>query len=736
MLGYTPDGSRQELALESRFDAALKRDDIRDWLQRMSSEPNGVGSPHDKANAEWMLKQFRAWGFDAHIAKYEVLFPTPKVRELALVAPTHYQAKLREPPVKGDPTSFIYKDALPPYNAYSGDGDVTAPLVYVNYGLESDYAKLAQMGISVAGKIVIARYGLAWRGSKVRFAQQHGAVGCIIYSDPADDGYDRGDVFPKGGWRDRWSVQRGSVLLTDGDPLTPGVASVPGAKRIPRADAKGIKRIPTLPIAWGDALPLLKALGGPVVPGGWQGGLPITYHVGPGEAKVHIKVEQDWNARTPIYDVIAKIRGSEYPNQWVMRGNHHDGWVFGADDPLSSNVAMLEGAKAIGALLKTGWRPKRTLVYMSWDAEEPGLVGSTEWMEQHAAELAKNAVVYINSDNSARGFLQAEGSGSLQTLVNEVGRGVTDPETGVDVLQRARARALVHQFEHPPADAADRVGANADDPLPLRALGSGSDFTGFLDHIGIPSLDIRFDGESEGTQYHSRYDDFYWYSHFGDPTFEYGVALAKVGGYAMLRFADAKVLPYAFTPFATHVAGYAAGIEREYRGMVESTQQQNALVAADAFRLAADPTRKYLPPAREQPVPPLDFQPLDAAVAALQVSAKAYDAALAARVDTLSAARARELNSVLVTVSRQLQYTGGLPHQPWFRNMAYAPSYYLGYSVKTLPGIREAVEQRQWATARKYVGIVAHALDAYSAKLDVATRILDQAANARPPHTP
>lgn len=723
-LGFTASGATQEDALESRFDTHLHREDIRDWIKTMASQPNGVGSPHDKANAEHVLALFKSWGFDAHIATYTVLFPTPKKRALELVAPNHYQARLREPPVPGDPTSDIYKNALPPYNAYSGDGNVTAPLVYVNYGLQKDYRHLAQMGISVKGKIVIARYGYAWRGSKVRFAQQHGAVGCIIYSDPRDDGYRRGNVFPKGGWRDRWSVQRGSVMRTDGDPLTPGHASVPGAKRIPRQDASGIKKIPVLPISYGDALPLLKAIGGRVAPDDWQGGLPITYHVGPGQAKVHLEVFSNWK-QTKIYDVIAKIRGSVYPDQWVMRGNHHDAWVFGAEDPLSSHAAMLAGAKAMGELLKTGWRPKRTIVYMSWDAEEPGLVGSVEWLEDHADELSRKAAVYINSDLSTRGFLRARGSGSLQTFINGVGRGVKDPETGTSVLHRARANRLVRQLRHPPSDPARRISADPDQPLPMGALGSGSDFTGFLDHLGIASLDIRFGGEGEGTQYHSRYDDFYWYSHFGDPSFRYGVALAKVGGHAMLRFANAKVLPYAFTPFAKHVADYARQIEHEYKHMATQTREKNALIESGAFHLAADPNVHQVLPKAEAEVPGLDFSSLDAAVSRLQTAAAAYDKALGAHIDDLSATRARQLNQALIRIPRQLLYSGGLPHRSWFRNMAYAPSYYLGYSVKTLPGIREAVDTRQWDTARKYMGIVAKALDDYSRQVEKATAILE-----------
>ncbi|MDN5864873.1 MAG: M28 family peptidase, partial [Gammaproteobacteria bacterium] len=402
MLGYTPETAAQQRALEARFDAALSADDIGNWIKTLSSAPNQLGSPHDKANAERVLKLFKSWGFDAKMVTYKVLFPTPKTRVLTLVAPTHYEAKLSEPPVKGDKTSYIRKGTLQPYNAYSAEGDVTAPLVYVNYGLPEDYKTLERHGISVEGKIAIVRYGHSWRGIKPRLAFEHGAVGCIIYSDPRDDGFRRGETYPGGGWRDEWSVQRGSVVNTTiyaGDPLTPGVAATENAKRLSIEASPVIKKIPVLPISWADAKPLLAALGGPVAPSAWQGALPITYHIGPGPAKVHLKLEFNWDMAT-VYDVIGKIPGSEYPDQWVMRGNHRDAWVFGAQDPLSGQAALLAEAKALGALLDTGWRPKRTIVYMSWDGEEEGLLGSTEWVEGHAEQLLRGGAIYINSDSN------------------------------------------------------------------------------------------------------------------------------------------------------------------------------------------------------------------------------------------------------------------------------------------------------------------------------------------------
>src|SRR5690348_5044145 len=390
--GYSAPSARQEQEWETKFRAIPEPDTMRAHMRLLSARPHHVGSPYDKQNAEWILARFKEWGFDAHIEQFDVLFPTPTKRVLELVSPTRYTAKLREPPVPGDPTSSQQKEQLPTYNAYSPDGDVTADLVFVNYGLPDDYDQLDRLGISVKGKIVIAKYGRSWRGIKPKVAAEHGAIGCIIYSDPADDGYVQGDTFPVGPMRPSQGVQRGSVMddpLYGGDPLTPGVGADNNAKRLPLSEAKSIARIPTLPISYGDAQPLLAALRGPVAPDPWRGGLPITYHVGPGPAKVHLAVKFDWSLK-PIYDVIAKIPGSSAPDEWVIRGNHHDGWVNGASDPISGQVAMLEEARAFGALLKQGWRPRRTIIYAAWDGEEPMLLGSTEWAEAHDQELRQH----------------------------------------------------------------------------------------------------------------------------------------------------------------------------------------------------------------------------------------------------------------------------------------------------------------------------------------------------------
>ncbi len=523
-----PAGTKTERALEARFDAEIRRTDIHDWVQRLASRPHHLGSPYGQANAEWMASLFRYWGYDTKIETYEVLFPTPKIRVLEMLAPHAYRASLTEPALAEDATSGQAAEQLPTYNAYSIDGDVTGELVYVNYGVPADYEELERRGISVKGKIVIARYGRSWRGIKPKVAAEHGAIGCLIYSDPRDDGYFAGDAYPKGGYRSATGAQRGSVAdmpLYPGDPLTPGVGADGDAKRLSVKDAPTITKIPVLPISYGDARPLLEALAGPVAPEGWRGALPITYHLGPGPAKVRLSVAFDWK-RVPARDVIAVLRGAEQPDQWVIRGNHHDAWVNGATDPSSGMAAVLAEAKALSALVTQGWKPRRTIVFAAWDGEEPGLLGSTEWVEEHARELGAKAVAYVNSDSNSRGYLDMSGSHSLQRLMNEVARDVSDPVKGTSVAERLRGRALLGSDDN------DRRRALAREEIRLDALGSGSDYTPFLQHLGIASLNVGFGGEGDYGQYHSIYDSFDHYVRFMDPDFAYGVALAKVGGRA------------------------------------------------------------------------------------------------------------------------------------------------------------------------------------------------------------
>jgi N-acetylated-alpha-linked acidic dipeptidase len=727
--GFSSTGAAAEVQLEQRFDAGLSAADLRAWLQQMSSAPNHVGSAHDKANAEFQLAQFREWGWDANIETFSVLYPTPREVSVELIAPTQFKARLSEPAIEGDSTSTQTKDELPPYNVYGADGDVTAELVYVNQGMPDDYKELERQGVSVKGRIVITRYGGGWRGLKPKLAYEQGAVGCLIYSDPRDDGYGAGDTYPKGGYRPRDAVQRGSVqdlTLYSGDPLTPGVGAVPGAKRLALKDAKTLLKIPVLPISYADAEPLLAALGGRVAPAAWRGDLPIVYHVGPGPAQVHMKVLSDWNQK-PLYDVVAKIRGSEEPDRWVIRGNHHDGWVFGAMDPLSGQVALMAEAKSIGKLVKEGWRPRRTLVYTSWDGEEPGLLGSTEWAEQHAAELKAKAVLYVNSDTNGRGFLKAEGSHAQQHFLSEVARDVKDPETGASVLARALAQRRVSTYDSGAqsdgagrADAAARASANGD--LRLDALGSGSDYTPFLQHLGINSVNLGFQGESNYGVYHSAYDSFDHFRRFVDPNFEYGVALAKVAGRLMLRAAQAQLIPARESDFAASVAGYDEELHKLTDGMRTKTQELAKLLDDDSFRLTANPDLPRTAPPRAAEVPYLNFSELDNAVAKLEQSSKAFDKEFA-RLGTggeSSRGERDRINATLTVLEQNLTDSRGLPGREWYQHMIYAPGLHTGYGVKTLPGIREAIEERSWDVANRYIGVVSGVLNAYSARMDRA----------------
>ncbi len=729
--GFSAEGAANQIALEQRFDADIDPNQLRDWLKRMSSGPNHVGAPHDKENAEFTLQQFKSWGWDAQIEQFDVLYPTLKRHSLELVGPTKFVATLKEPVVEGDESS-ARTDGMPPYHIYGADGDVTADLVYVNYGMPEDYKTLARRGIDVKGKIVIARYGQGWRGLKPKLAYEHGAVGCLVYSDPQDDGYSQGDVYPKGGWRPEGSVQRGSVAdmpIYAGDPLTPGVGATKKAKRLPLAEAKTVLKIPVMPISYGDAQPLLAALEGPVAPDGWRGALPITYHVGPGPAKVHLMIESDWELK-PLYDVIAKIAGTENPDEWVLRGNHRDGWVFGAWDPLSGHVAMMAEAKSIGALLKSGWKPKRTIVYASWDGEEAGLLGSTEWAETHAQELQHKGVVYINSDTNTRGFLNVAGSHSLQHFMNEVGASVKDPQTNVSVLDRLRAKVRVDAYEPGASEQQQQTAKKAADgsDLPIDALGSGSDFTPFLQHLGLATLNVEYGGEDDqGGVYHSNYDSFEHYIRFGDPQFAYGVAEAQTVGRAVLRMANAQILPLQFAGVVENIGGYLDELHRltdEKRSKAEDLTQ---LLEAKAFSLAADPTRAVGAPEVEPETPYIDFAPLDNAVARLKKSAKAYDDAYSKAsggAASLTASQRVELNAQLRGLEQAFMYPAGLPGRGWYKHLIYAPGLLTGYGVKTLPGVREAIEDHRWEEANQYAAITATVLATYCDRLDKATALL------------
>jgi len=689
----------------------------RAYMQRLSARPHHVGSPYDKDNAEWLVAQIKGWGLDAKIENFDVLFPTPKERLVEMTEPTKFTAKLQEPPVAVDPTSNQQSEQLPVYNAYSIDGEVTAPLVYVNYGIPSDYEQLARMGISVSGAIVIARYGQSWRGIKPKVAAEHGALGCIIYSDPRDDGYFVNDVFPNGPERPADGAQRGSVMdmvLYPGDPLTPGVGATPGAKRLPISEAKTLTKIPVLPMSYGDAQPLLAALKGPVAPASWRGALPITYHVGPGPAKVHMRLKFNWDTKR-LYDVIVRIPGSEYSGEWVIRGNHHDGWVNGAADPLSGAVAEMEELRALSELLKQGWKPKRTIIYCLWDGEEPGLLGSTEWAETHASDLQQHAVAYINSDGNGRGFLNVQGSHSLENFMNGVMKDIQDPETKLSVWKRAQ----LQHIDRAPVSAKAEIRRRAD--LRIGALGSGSDYTSFLDHLGVASLNLGYGGEGGGGGvYHSVYDDFYWFTHFADTDFLYGRALSQTAGTAVIRLADADVLPFQFGDFSDTVRTYIDELKRLDSDQRAQIEERNREIEEGVFAAVADPHEKFVPPPKD-PVPPhLNFAPLENGIDALTRSAQRYDAAR----QKATAANAKTVNAKLIETERRLTDPAGLPGRPWFRHMIYAPGFYTGYGVKTIPGVREAIEQKRWQEADEQIQRVGSILIKEADLLDEATAAL------------
>ena len=711
-------------ALERSFDALISPADQLQWLQQMSSEPNQVGSPHDKANADFELAMFKSWGWDAHIERFDVLYPTPISTTLELLTPEHVTLGGQEPVVAEDPSSAHLGGALPPYVAYQGDGDVTAPVVYVNYGMPDDYDALAQRGIDVRGKIVLARYGGGWRGLKPKLAQEHGAIGCLIYSDPADDSYAEADVYPRGGGRPENGVQRGSVAdmpIYPGDPLTPGVGAVPGAKRLTRAEAITILKIPALPISYRDATRIIASLQGPLVTGKQRGGLGLAYHWGGTDAvRVHLAVKSDWSLK-PVYDVIAMLHGTTYPDQWIVRGNHHDGWVFGASDPLTGQVALMDEAKALGTLYHQGWRPARTIVYASWDGEEPGLLGSTEWAEQHAGELKDKALLYINSDSNGRGFLRGEGSHDLQHFFNQAAGDVPDPKTGVSSAERGRAGILAGAYMGREERTELVEAAKASGDLPLAALGSGSDYTAYLQHLGIASLDVGYGGENESAgSYHSVYDSFYHVTHFDDPGLQYGAALSKVVGRLVIRAADAPRVPARYGDFASTVSRYLTEIKKLAADQREKDRTLAELRREGDFKLASSPTDPTVAPPDRGITPVFDMLPLEDAVDHLKRSASAADAVLG-REENLPAATQARMNASLAKIDQLLLDPQGLPGRPWFQNLVYAPGTLTGYGAKTLPGVREAIEQRRFDDVRTYVVRTAKVLEDYANRLDEAT---------------
>ena len=707
IIGFTEENAKDQTALEEAFDAKLKKENLDQWMQFMAAEPHYVGTDYGKKNAEWMRDQFKSCGYDTEITEYQVLFPYPKIRELELVEPTSFKASLTPEPIAEDKYTQQGEVILPSYNAFTTDGDVTAELVFVNYGVPKDYEELEKMGIDVNGKIVIAKYYGSWRGIKPKLAAEKGAIGCIIYSDPADDGFVQGDVYPKGAFKPETGVQRGSVMdmpLYPGDVLTPGYGATKNAKRLDRKDAPTITKIPVLPISYADAKPLLEALTGPVAPSSWRGGLPITYHIGPGAAKVHLNLEFDWQLK-PAYNVIAKLKRSAFPDEWVMRGNHHDAWVHGASDPVSGMVALMEEARAVGELAKAGKKPKRTIVYCAWDAEEPGLIGSTEWVEDHQQVLKDKAVVYINTDGNGRGFLGVGGSHSLESMVKEIASDIKDPQTGVSLVERRAAAAKV---------------SGRDATFSISALGSGSDYTPFIQHTGIPSLNLGFGGESSGGEYHTIFDTYSHYTRFKDPGFEYGITLAKTAGHITLRMANADILPFELKAWYKTVSGYLDEVVTETAKLRKEAEMHNDLVAENAYVLAADPKDNLNAPEAEKAVPYLDFSPLQNALAGLKTS---VDSFAKTNYTKLSAAKQKAVNAKLKDLEKALISEEGLPRRSWFKHQIYAPGFYTGYGVKTLPGVREAIEQKNFTEAQEQIEKLAQTLVTFKAKLDELVKL-------------
>jgi N-acetylated-alpha-linked acidic dipeptidase len=712
LLGYSSESSRAERQWEEKLRAIPSPENLRAYMQHLAARPHNVGTAYDKENAEWIAAKFKEFGLVTHIEEFDVLYPTPKERAVELVdGGPKFVAKLQEPAVPQDPTSNQQSEQLPTYNAYSIDGDVTAPLVYVNYGIPEDYEQLDRMGVSVKGKIVIARYYHSWRGIKPKVAAEHGAVGCLIFSDPHEDGFVQGETFPTGAWRPKDGVQRGSVAdmpFYPGDPLTPGVGATKDAKRLRIEDAATITKIPVLPISYADAQPLLAALTGRVAPDGWRGGLGMTYRIGPGSAKVHLKVKSNWDIK-PVYDVIGKIPGATFPDEWVIRGNHHDAWVNGADDPVSGVDAVIEEARAFGELLKQGWKPKRTIIVCAWDGEEPGLLGSTEWAEEHADELRAHAVAYINSDANGRGYLGIEGSHTLEKFSNEVSRDISDPETNLSAWKRSQLREI-EQAKTP--ERRQEIRQRGD--LRIGALGSGSDFTAFLQHDGVASMNIGFGGEDGGGIYHSIYDDFYWYTHFSDTEFVYGRALAQTGGSMVMRLADADLLPFEFGDFSDTVQTYVKELKALAQKSRDDITERNREIEEGVFNATNDPKQPLVVPPIEAIPTFLNFAPLDNGADALARSAtayhKAYEHASANGGATLASASLAEVNRLLIESERKLTTPEGLPNRPWFKHQIYAPGFYTGYAVKTIPAVREAIESKQWKQADAAIMVVGQVL--------------------------
>jgi len=709
-IGFSDEGTALQKQIESDYDKNISAMEMDEWLKRLSKKPHHVGSVAGKENAEYIAGLFKSWGFEVEIEEYHVLIPTPLVRELSLISPSTYKATLTEESLIEDPSTFVRENLLPPYNAFSIDGEVEGELVFVNYGMPQDYEILDRYEIDVEGKIAIAKYGRSWRGIKPKLAGEKGAIATIIYSDPADDGYGVGDVYPKGPYKNDSGVQRGSVMdmpTYPGDVLTPGIGATKTAKRLSFEEASTITKIPVLPISYRDALPLLSAMEGPAVPKEWRGGLPITYHLGPGPAKVKLNLKFNWQT-TIAYNVIAKLEGSEYPDEWIIRGNHHDGWNHGAADPISGMVTLLAEAKSVAKLAKSGQQPLRTIIYAAWDAEEVGLIGSTEWVEDHANELREHAVAYLNTDGSSRGFVNIGGSHVLERFFNQIIEEVGDPRMDISLKERKRAYLKInYKSEQQQKDADNRA------DIRINPLGSGSDYTPFLQHLGIASANISFGGEVSDGSYHTLYDTYEHYTTWRDPGLIYGVSLAQVAGRATLRLANSERLPFEFKGFADNIDLYVNELEDLADTMREDISKQNSWIIDGTYAAVLDPTKTIVPPKIKDSVPHFNFSPLKNALARLMDSAVDFEDSVNMNKQTTE-----EVNNLLYTVERLMVRDEGLPGRGWYKHYIYAPGFYTGYGVKTIPAVREAIEQREYDQVEKQIKLSAEVIEKIASRID------------------
>lgn len=694
--GFAPSRVSAQRELEARLRRIPDADHAESNLRRLTSEPHMAGTDGSRRVAEWLRDQYRSFGFSSEIVSYRAFIPQPVEVKLELLEPEKKDLATAEQPFEWDKDTYN-KDAVMGFSAYSPSGEITAPVVYVNYGTPEDYRDLEALGVSVEGKIALARYGRNYRGIKARLAEEHKAAGLLIYSDPGDDGYAAGDPYPRGPWRPMSGIQRGSILYTEiypGDPLAPGDASNDSARRLAPEEAKSLPRIPTLPINAQDAAAILPHLGGLQAPRTWQGGLPFTYHLGPGQATVHLKLVMDYQQRT-LYDVISRLRGS-IDDEWVVLGNHHDAWVYGAADPSSGTTVMLETARALGELARSGWKPRRTIVMGEWDGEELGLIGSTEWVEGHMAELQAKAVAYINTDVGVAGpNFSSSAVPSLKEFVREATREVSDPRTGRSVYEVWRERIEPRQSGRS-GTARSEPSASPTEDVPLGSLGAGSDFCPFLDHAGIPSMDVGSGGDYG--VYHALYDDFYWMKHFGDPSFAYHAEMARILGTLALRLSEADVLPFDYSAYAEEIERSVGDLEKQ---------------AGEG-----DEGRVDLKPVKDGSA---------AFTAAAGRATRALGAIAAAPPDP---AQAKQMNRALVGVERALLAPDGLAGRPWYKHTIYAPGAYAGYAAVVMPGVSEALERHDSATAQREALALGTALERASARLDEVTRLARAAAGS------